>query len=75
MNIIEIERNLDILRKNIQDTAKLNEAKVLICKAQNLIQNWIENNYTIEYWQHRNTQVISKSIFVDDKTTEEEETE
>ena len=63
MDIIEIEECLGELRKQIKDTTDdLTEAKVLICKAQNIIQKWIEKNKTNAEWKHTRT-TSSQSLF------------
>ena len=63
MDIIEIEECLGELRKQIKDTTEdLTEAKVLICKAQNIIQKWIEKNKPNAEWKHTRT-TSSQSLF------------
>lgn len=63
MDIIEIEECLGELRKQIKDTTDdLTEAKVLICKAQNIIQKWIEKNKPQSEWKHTRTST-SQSLF------------
>jgi hypothetical protein len=63
MDIIEIEECLGELRKQIKDTTEeLTDAKVLICKAQNIIQKWIEQNKPRSEWKHTRT-TLSQSLF------------
>lgn len=56
MDIIDIEECLGELRKQIKDnTEELTESKILICKAQNIIQKWIEQNKPNIEWKHTRT--------------------
>lgn len=56
MDIIEIEECLGELRKQIKDNnEELTESKILICKAQNIIQKWIEKNRSRSEWKHTRT--------------------
>lgn len=64
MNIIEIEETLGVLRKEIkEDSLQLEEAKIFICKAQNILQKWIEINYDKQYWKHLKMEHKSQSIY------------
>jgi len=64
MNIIEIEETLGILRKEIkEDSLQLEEAKIHICKAQNILQKWIELNYDKNHWKHLNMQYKSQPFY------------
>jgi hypothetical protein len=64
MNIIEIEETLGILRREIkEDSLQLEEAKINICKAQNILQKWIELNYDKQHWKHLNMQHKSQSFY------------
>jgi hypothetical protein len=64
MSIIEIEQTLGYLRQSIdkEDTLQLEEAKISLCKAQNIIQKYIEKNYSKTQWKHINLQP-SKSFY------------
>ena len=64
MNIIEIEETLGILRNSItENSTQIDEAKINICKAQNILQKWIENNYDKQHWKHIKMQHKSQSFY------------
>lgn len=59
-NIIEIESGIDAYRKQLPDSGSLLEAKILIVKAQNIMQKHIERNFIPSAWRHQN--IIRDSI-------------
>jgi flagellar biosynthesis chaperone FliJ len=64
MNIIEIEETLGILRNSItENSTQIEEAKINICKAQNILQKWVEINYEKQNWKHLNMQYKSQSFY------------
>jgi hypothetical protein len=64
MDIIEIEQSLGYLRNALkEESTQIDEAKILICKAQNIIQKWIEKNYAKDKWKHINMEYKSQSFF------------
>jgi hypothetical protein len=59
---IEAEECLGEVRKMISGNfPELEQSKLLICQAQNLIQKWIERNIPINDWRHLKTNA-TKSI-------------
>jgi hypothetical protein len=64
MSIIEIEQTLAYLRQTLdkEDTLQLEEAKISMCKAQNILQKYIEKTYNKSQWKHINIQP-SKSFY------------
>ena len=54
-NIIEIESAIDSLRHELPNTKDLEEASVLLCRAQNIMQKHIEKNYPVSEWVHYKT--------------------
>jgi hypothetical protein len=58
---IEIEECLGQLRKEITgNTNDLDEVRIAICKAQNLLQRWIEHHCNRAEWKHVKTDVTPK---------------
>lgn len=74
MGIIETESQIDILRNSIPDNKDLDEAKRLICQAQNIIQKHIERVYPANQWLHCKTVMPSCSSYnlEPEATTEEQ---
>ena len=62
-NIIEIESEIDILRKDIPNNPNLDEAKKLICMAQTIMQKHIEKAYAPSLWQHTKTAAPCQSTY------------
>lgn len=62
-SIIEIEAQLDTLRHCLPSGNKMEEVAVLICKAQNILQDHIEKTYTPDKWVHCYTATASQSAF------------
>lgn len=62
-NIIEIEAQIDTLRHCIPTNKDLDEAKVLLCKAQNLMQKHIEKAYAPSEWMHTKTAAPTQSSY------------
>lgn len=64
MTHIEIEECLGVLRKELkEENQEILNVKVKICETQNLLQKWIEKNYSISEWKHlKNTsnQIINQ---------------
>lgn len=59
-NLIEIERALDVLRKDIPDNIKqIEESKFLICKAQNILQKYIEKIEPTQNWKHTKVEKLN----------------
>jgi len=61
--IIEIEWQIDTLRNCIPTNKDLDEAKVLLCRAQNLMQKHIEKAYPPSEWQHTRTIAPTQSVY------------
>jgi signal transduction histidine kinase len=60
---IEAEECLGEIRKMISGNyPELEESKSLICKAQNLIQKWIEKNIPTSEWKHLKTKPELKNL-------------
>ena len=62
-NIIEIEAQVDALRHCMPNNKDLEEAKVLLCKAQNIMQKHIEKAYAPSEWVHVRTVPATHSTY------------
>jgi len=62
-DIIEIENQIGTLRHAIPSNKDLEEAKVFICKAQNIMQKHIEKAYSPSEWMHTRTTAPTKSVY------------
>lgn len=62
-NIIEIEAQIDTLRHCMPTNKDLDEASVLLCRAQNLMQKHIEKAYAPSEWRHTNTVAPTQSSY------------
>lgn len=58
--IIDLEDDLGGIRDMLTPFSDLKEARLFICKAQNLIQKHIEKNYPPSLWKHTNTEAPTK---------------
>jgi len=66
MTHIEIEECLGELRKEIKgETNDLDEVRIAICKAQNILQKWIEHNCNRSEWKHIK-QNLTQRIYAND---------
>lgn len=59
-SIIEIESRINTLRQSIPSGGNLEEAKILICKAQNIIQKHIEKTHIPSAWLHTRTEKVTQ---------------
>ena len=62
-SIIEIESRINTLRQSIPSGENLEEAKILICKAQNIIQKHIEKTHTPSAWLHTRTEKVTQPVY------------
>ena len=63
LTIIQIEREIDELRNLIPDNKDLDEARRLICQAQNIMQKHIQKAFVPAEWKHTRTVAPSHSTY------------
>ncbi len=62
-NVVEIEAQIDTLRHCLPDSKDLEEAKRLLCQAQNILQKHIEKTVAPADWMHVKTVAPTQSTY------------